>query len=333
MTTSIPRRTVLQGMTVLGGSMALGPLARAQAGAWPSKPIRLIVPFNAGGATDITARAFGQALSARIGQPVLVENKPGASGSLGTGEVVKAPADGYTLLLSLSTSMLINQFLYTNLPYKPQKDLTLLSQLAAGPVVLVAHPSVEANNMPELLAYVKRNKGKLSYGSWGAGSYAHLAGTYMNKSQDADMTHIAYRGEAPMIQDLIGGRLSWCFASGMTAKPFIDSGRLTGIGTNARQRMEILPDLSTFYEQGVKDDAYNMYGWVAIGGPAGLPQAIVDQLSAHIVEMAKDSNLRQAITNVGFIPMMNSPVQFRQNYEGEMPVWERLVALAEVKLD
>jgi len=332
MTVSIPRRSVVRGMTALGGAMAFGSLARANR-SWPNKPIRLVVPFPAGGATDTMARTLGQALSKRIGQPVVVENKSGASGILGTVEVVRAPADGYTLLVSLSTSMLINQFLYTKLPYKPQQDLFMLSQIAAGPVVLVVHPSIPANNMQELLAYMKSNKGKLSYGSWGAGSYAHLAGTYMSKSQDADMVHAPYRGEASMIQDLLGGQIDLCFASALNTKPFIESGQLKGIGVTGKARMEVLPELPSIYEQGVQDDAYSIYGWVAIGAPAGLPQDIVDQLSAHIAEIAKEPNMIERITSAGFSRMMNSPAQFRQNYERDLPVWKRLVEVADAKLD
>jgi len=332
MTSSFSRRAMLHGMAALGGAATVGSQVHADM-RWPNKPIRLVVPFNAGGATDTMARTLGEALSKRIGQPVLVENKPGASGILGTSEVVRAPADGYTLLVSLSTSMLINQFLYTKLPYQPQKDLLMLSQIAAAPVTLVVHPSVPANNMLELLAYVKQNKGKLSYGSWGAGSYAHLAGAYMSKSQDADMVHAPYRGEAPMIQDLIGGQVTMCFSSALNTKPFIATGQLKGIGATGKERMEILPDLPTIYEQGVQDDAYSVFGWVAIGAPAGLPQGIVDQLSDHISEIAKDPNMIERVKNAGFRVLMNRPEQFRQNYERDLPVWERLVEVAEARLD
>ena len=229
---SITRRDMLQGLAAIGGASLLDGSALAQAArpAWPSKPIRLVVPFNAGGATDIIARTVGEVLARRTGQPVVVDNKGGAAGILGTDAVAKAQPDGHTLLLSLSTSMLINQFLYTKLPYNPQKDLALVSQIAAAPVTLVVHPSVPAGNMKELLAYVKAHKGKLSYGSWGVGSYAHLAGAYMSKTMGADMTHSAYKGEAPMIQDLIGGQLQLCFSSALNTKPFIESGRLKAIG-------------------------------------------------------------------------------------------------------
>ena len=330
----IKRRSVLQGMAALGSTGLLGTaLAQTGKAAWPTKPIRLVVPFNAGGATDIIARTVGEALSKRIGQPVVVDNKGGAAGILGTDAVAKAPADGHTLLLTLSTSMLINQFLYTKLPYNPQKDLALITQVAAAPVTLVVHPSVPANNMKELLAYVKAQKGKLSYGSWGTGSYAHLAGAYMSKTTDSDMVHVAYKGEAPMIQELIGGQLQLCFSSALNTKPFIDSGRVKAIGVTGKQRMDILPKVPTIFEQGVQDDAYSIFGWVAMGAPAGIPKEIVDQLSAHLREVAKDPKVVERIAGAGFLPMMNSPQEFQQNYQRDMPIWKALVEAAGARLD
>ena len=330
----IKRRSVLQGMAALGSTGLLGTaLAQTGKAAWPTKPIRLVVPFNAGGATDIIARTVGEALSKRIGQPVVVDNKGGAAGILGTDAVAKAPADGHTLLLTLSTSMLINQFLYTKLPYNPQKDLALITQVAAAPVTLVVHPSVPANNMKELLAYVKAQKGKLSYGSWGTGSYAHLAGAYMSKTTDSDMVHVPYKGEAPMIQELIGGQLQLCFSSALNTKPFIDSGRVKAIGVTGKQRMDILPKVPTIFEQGVQDDAYSIFGWVAMGAPAGIPKEIVDQLSAHLREVAKDPKVVERIAAAGFLPMMNSPQEFQQNYQRDMPIWKALVEAAGARLD
>ena len=327
------RRTLLQGAAALGATSWLGSAAAQTGKAWPNKPIRLVVPFNAGGATDLVARTLGEALAQRLGQPVVVDNKGGASGILGTDNVAKAQPDGHTLLVSLSTSMLINQFLYTKLPYNPQKDLTLISQIAAAPVTLVVHPSVPASNMKELLAWLKANKGKVSYGSWGVGSYAHLAGAYMSKSTDSDMVHSAYKGEAPMIQDLLGGQIQVCFSSAQNTKSFIETGRLKAIGVTGRQRMEILPKLPTIYEQGVQDDAYAIFGWVAMGAPAGLPQPIVEQLSAHLREIAKDPKVIERIQGAGFTPMMNSPQEFQQNYQKDMPVWKKLVDDAGARLD
>ncbi len=329
----INRRSMLQGLAVLGGGLMGAAQAQTARTAWPGKPVRVVVTFNAGGATDIIARTVGEALSQRIGQPVVIDNKGGAAGILGTDAVAKAAPDGHTLLVSLSTSMLINQFLYTKLPYDPQKDLALVSQIAAAPVTLVVHPSVGANDMKELLAYARANKGKLSYGSWGTGSYAHLAGAYMSKTTGSDMTHSAYKGEAPMIQDLIGGQLQFCFSSALNTKPFIEAGRLKAIGVTGRQRMQILPQVPTIFEQGVQDDAYSIFGWIAMGAPAGTPREIVDALHGHLREIARDAKVQERIVGAGFLALMNSPDEFRRNYQRDMPVWKALVEAADAKLD
>ncbi|MDH1701188.1 Bug family tripartite tricarboxylate transporter substrate binding protein [Comamonas terrigena] len=331
-TPNFNRRTALQGMAALAGSSLLPHAAWAKV-AYPSKPVRFIVPFNPGGATDIVARVLGESMSKRMGQPILVENKGGAAGMLGTDQVAKAAADGYTLALSLSTSLMINQFLYTKMAYNPQKDLLMLSQIASAPVTLVVHPSVPANNMKELLAWVKANKGKVSYGSWGVGSYAHLGGAYMSKTTGAEMTHVAYKGEAPMIQELIGGQLQLCFSSAQNTKAFIDSGRLKAIGVTGRQRMTVLPNLPTIHEQGVTDEAYAIAGWVAMAAPAGMPKEIVDQIYAQVRESAKDPKVQERIAGAGFLPMFSSPDEFAKAYAREMPVWKSLIELAEARLD
>lgn len=301
--------------------------------AYPNKPIRFIVPFNPGGATDIVARVLAEAMSKRLGQPIVVENKAGAAGMLGTDQVAKSAPDGYNVLLSLSTSMLINQYLYTKMAYNPQKDLLLLSELASAPVTLVVHPSVPANTMPELLAWVKANKGKVSYGSWGVGSYAHLGGAYMSKTMNADMSHVAYRGEAPMIQELIGGQLQLCFSSAQNTKPFIDNGRLKAIGVTGKARMSVLPNVPTIYEQGVTDDAYAIAGFVGMALPAGTPQAVVDALSAAIHHAAQDPKVKERIDGAGFLPVFSSPDAFSKTYAQAAPVWKALVELAEAKVD
>ena len=326
------RRRIMAAAAAAAGSSLIGLPTWAKPG-YPSKPVRFIVPFNPGGATDIVARVLGEAMAKKLGQPVIVENKAGASAMLGTDLVAKSAPDGYNVVLSLSTSLLINQFLYTKMAYNPQKDLLMLSEIASAPVTLVVHPSVPANNMKELLAWVKKNKGKVSYGSWGVGSYAHLGGAYMSKTMDADMSHVAYKGEAPMIQELIGGQLQLCFSSALNTKPFIDSGRVKAIGVTGKQRMDILPKVPTIFEQGVQDDAYSIFGWVAMGAPAGIPKEIVDQLSAHLREVAKDPKVVERIAAAGFLPMMNSPQEFQQNYQRDMPIWKALVEAAGARLD
>ena len=155
----------------------------------------------------------------------------------------------------------------------------------------------------------------------------------MSKTMDADMVHVAYKGEAPMIQELIGGQLQLCFSSALNTKPFIDSGRVKAIGVTGKQRMDILPKVPTIFEQGVQDDAYSIFGWVAMGAPAGIPKDIVDQLSAHLREVAKDPKVVERIAAAGFLPMMNSPQEFQQNYQRDMPIWKALVEAAGARLD
>jgi len=326
------RRQWLARTAVAGAALGLGPLARAQAG-WPDKPVRFIVPFNAGGATDIVARVLGDKLSPRLGQPVLIDNRGGAGGILGTDAVAKAAPDGYTFALSLSTSLLINQFLYTRLPYDPRRDLALVSQIAVAPVTLAVHPSVPARNGAELLAYVKANKGKVSYGSWGIGSYAHLGGAYMSLSQDADMAHVAYRGEALMLQDLIGGQIQMAFASALGTKPHAESGKLRLIGVTGEQRMQILPDVPTLAEQGLKDDAYRIVGFVGMAAPAKTPPAIVQRMSREVAAVCQMPEVRDRLAGMGFSPAADTPEAFAAAYAKDAPAWEALVKQSGAKLD
>lgn len=326
------RRRHLIAAAAASGASFLGLAAWAKQ-TYPSKPIRFIVPFNSGGATDILARVLGEAMSKQLGQPIIVENKAGAAGMLGTDQVAKSAPDGYNVVLSLSTSLLINQYLYTKMAYNPQKDLLMLSQLASAPVTLVVHPSVPANNMQELLAWVKANKGKVSYGSWGVGSYAHLGGAYMSKSMDADMSHVAYRGEAPMIQELIGGQLQLCFSSAQNTKPFIDSGRLKVIGVTGKQRMTVLPNVPTIYEQGVTDDAYSIAGFVGMALPAGTPPEVVDALYTAIQQASTDPKVQERMEAAGFLPVYSTPQEFAQSYAQVAPVWKQLIEVAEAKVD
>lgn len=325
------RRNVLVGAAALSAGVFALPSVAAED--YPKRPIRFVVPFNAGGSTDVLARSLAEAMSKPLGQPIVVENRTGASGMLGTDHVAKSNPDGYTVAVSLSTSLLINQFLYSKMSYNPLKDLLMLSQLVKAGTVLVVHPSVPANNMKELLAWVKANKGKLSYGSWGVGSYAHLAGAYMSTSNQAEMSHIAYKGEAPMLQELIGGQMQLAFAGALGTKPFIESGRLKAIGVSGRERMEILPNLPTIYEQGFKDEAYQLTGWVGVALPSGTPKPIVEKLYAALSEATKNEKLQSTVRSAGFQPYFSNPETFAKTYAQEMPVWKELVRIADAKVD
>lgn len=305
----------------------------AQPAGWPGKPLRIIVPFNPGGATDITARLVADKLQQRLGQTVIVENKGGAAGVLGTDAVAKAAPDGLTWTISLSTSLLINQYLFEKLPYSPQRDLALVSQIAVAPVVLAVHPDVPARNAAELMQWLKSRKGKVSYGSWGIGSYAHLGGAYMSRALDADMSHVAYKGEAPMLQDLLGGQIQMAFASAVGTKPHIDAGKLKAIAVTGEHRMAVLPNVPTLAEQGYKDDAYRIIGFVGMAAPAKTPPEIVRRMSQEVATIVQTPEVRDKIVAMGFDPVAGTPEAFQAAVRKDAPVWEQLVKASGAKLD
>lgn len=312
-------------MSLCGGS--------AQAQAYPNKPIKLIVPYAPGGATDIIARTLAEKLSDRLGQPVLIDNRAGAGGVTGTDAAAKAPPDGYTFLVTLGTTVLINQFLYEKLPYNPGRDFALASQLALAPVTLLVNPNSGINNANDLKAHILKNPNKLSYGSWGMGSYAHLAGAYLSQSLSADLTHAAYKGEAPMLQDLVGGQIDFAFASAQTAKPYIDGGKLRSIAVTGEQRMSVLPSVPTMREQGFRDDIFRVTGWIAMVAPAKIPNDVLQRVSAEVRAIVALPETQERINKMGFIPVGNTPEQFSAVYKSEFPVWERVVKLSGAKLD
>ncbi|MEJ8854562.1 tripartite tricarboxylate transporter substrate binding protein [Variovorax robiniae] len=320
-------------LALAAGAAATLLLPTAHAQAWPSRPIRIVVPYPPGGATDNLARIIGDKLSARLGQPAIIDNKGGAGGIVGTDAVAKAAPDGYTLLVALTTSMLTNQFLYESLPYNPQRDLALVSQIVVAPVTLAVHPSIAASTMPELMKYIAANKGKLSYGSWGNGSYAHMAGAHMSQVADGDMAHAAYKGEAAMIQDLIGGQIQMAFASALNSKPHADTAKLKLIGVTGTKRMPILPNTPTILEQGLNDEVYQIVGFIGMGAPAKTPREIVQRLSSEVQTIFEAPDIAQRVANMGFTVTAGTPEAFAATYKRDLPVWQRMVKASGAKLD
>ncbi len=331
MKNSTSRRHLLATTAIALMSLCAGSHALAQA--YPSKPIKLIVPYAPGGATDIIARTLAEKLADRLGQPVLVDNRAGAGGVTGTDAAAKATPDGHTFLVTLGTTVLINQFLYEKLPYNPSRDFALVSQLALAPVTLLVNPNSSIKNATDLKAHIQKNAGKLSYGSWGMGSYAHLAGAYLSQSFNADMTHAPYKGEAPMLQDLVGGQIDFAFASAQTAKPYIDGGKLRSIAVTGEQRMGVLPSVPTMHEQGFKDDIFRVTGWIAMAVPAKTPNDVVQRVSAEVRAIVALPETQERINKMGFLPVGNTPEQFSVVYKNEYPVWERVVKMSGAKLD
>jgi len=270
---------------------ALLPLA-AQA-AYPERVIRIVVPYAPGGAADILARALAEKLSPRLGQPVLVDNKTGASGNIGIDAVAKAPADGYTISFALSSNLMINQYLFKKLPYDPQKDLALLAKIADAPIVLVVNSSLPIANAADLRKYVASNKGRLSYGSWGVGTISHLSARRLNDMVGGDMIHAAYRGEAPMLQDLIGGNLAMSYATGAQATQFIAAGRLKAIGVTGTSRLPNLPNVPTLAEAGLDDPLLRAVGWIGFAAPAGTPKPVMQRLAQELEAAMKLPDVQQ----------------------------------------
>jgi tripartite-type tricarboxylate transporter receptor subunit TctC len=219
------------------------------------------------------------------------------------------------------------------LPYNPSRDFTLVSQLALAPVTLLVNPNSSIKNANDLKAHILKNPSKLSYGSWGMGSYAHLAGAYLSQSLNADMTHAAYKGEAPMLQDLVGGQIDFAFASAQTAKPYIDSGKLRSIAVTGEQRMSVLGTVPTMREQGFKDDIFRVTGWIAMAAPAKTPNELVQRVSTEVRAIVALPETQDRIHKMGFTPVGNTPEQFSAVYKNEYPVWERVVKLSGAKLD
>lgn len=330
-TVALNRRRFFTNCAAIGGAIGAARWSEAATG-WPQKPVRVIVPYNPGGATDVVARLLGNQLASRLGQPILVENRSGAGGILGTDAAAKADPDGYTFVVSITTSLLINQYLYNRLPYDPRRDLAWVSQIALTQMILAVHPSIPARSGPELLAFVKENKGKLSYGSFGIGSPAHLCGSHMSQSQNGGMVHVAYRGEAPMLQDLLGGQIHIAFASAQVTKPHSEKG-LRLIGVTGEQRLQILPELPTLSEQGMNDSAYRLAGFMGMAAPVKTPESIVRRMSKEISDICRNPEIRERLVAMGFSPVASTPESFAAAYAKDAPAWENLVKDSGAKLE
>jgi len=307
--------------------------APAVAQTYPAKPIRLVVPFAAGGGSDALARVIGEKMAASLGQPVLIDNKPGAAGLIGTDMVAKAAPDGYTILLSLSNALLTAPFLYEKMGYDPQRDLTMVYRIAMAPLVLVVNPGVPVKTGPELMKYVAANKGKVAYGSYGVGAYPHLAGAHMSLTQHADMNHVAYKGEMPMLTDLIGGQIQTAYATALASKQQIEAGKLRALGVTGERRMATLPDVPTLAEQGMTDEVYRLTGWLAIAVPAATPKPIVNRIADEVRKATQWPDVKQKVALMGFELTDSSPEAFAASYKLERPVWERLIKQSGAKLD
>jgi len=253
--------------------------AQAQTGAWPTRPVKIVVPFPAGGATDVITRALGQKLSEELGQSFVIENKPGAASAIGAELVARSAPDGYTLLMATSSSLVNNRFLYKKLSYDPD-GFELLSLVCVTPLIVVANTALPADNVAGLVQYVKANPGKVNYASYSPGTISHVIGLQLNKAASMDMTHVGYKGSTPVQIDVMGGHVPLGIDGVATSLPYIRSGKLKAFAVSSPKRSAMLPDVPTTAEAGLK--GFELESWVAIFAPAGTPPEVVGKLTAGI---------------------------------------------------
>ena len=305
--------------------------ATAQPATYPTKPIRLVVPFTPGGSTDILARAIGQELTRAWGQSVIVDNVPGAGGAIGADKVAKAPADGYTLLMGHIGTLAVNPSLYPKLPYNPLKDFAPVAGVARVPNVLVVHPSVPAKDVRELVALAKAKPGQLNYGSGGNGSAANLATEYFKLQTGVSMVHIPYKGTAPAVTDLIGGQIQVLFTGAPAVIGHIKSGQLRALAVSSPKRLDALPDLPTVAESGYKDfEADQWYGVVA---PAGTPREVISKLNVQINAALNTPELKARLSAEGAVAMPGTPEALGQLMAREITRWKPVITSGRVKAD
>jgi len=297
---------------------------------YPQKPIRLIVPFPAGGGSDTIARLLGRELSAMWGQPVVVENKPGASGTIGAGAVAKSAPDGYTLLLG-ATPLVQLQTVFKSLPYDTFRDFAPLARMALSSDVFATPASTSIGSVRELLAKAKADPGKYSYGSYGNGTSAHMHGELLRMQSGVDLTHVAYKGGAPLVQDLMGGQVTSAFVDVSGYRPALASGKVRPLAVTGERRLQVLPDVPTFTELGYRDFEPN--GWYGLFVPAATPKAVREKLSAGVLQALGRPELVKAIREQGLEPDTLGPDAFAKVMRRDAEIWNRIATSAKITMD
>jgi tripartite-type tricarboxylate transporter receptor subunit TctC len=300
---------------------------------YPSKPVRIVVSFSAGGPTDTVARVMGAKMADLLGQQFVVENKVGAGGNIGADLVAKAPPDGYTLLMATVSTHAINPGLYKNMPYDPVRDFAPIGQVGVTPTLLGVHPSIPATDVKSLVAVIKENPGKFTYGSSGLGSILHLCGEQFKAlAGGVNIVHVPYRGSAPMMSDLVGGQISMAFDATPTAMPQAQSGAIRAIGAGMATRMRAMPELPTLQEQGLK--GFECYTWNAILAPADTPQPIVERLSEAINKALDDPAVFKRLQEAGIDPTPGStPKQAATFIKAELAKWAPIIKASGAHID
>jgi len=325
MTTHFNRRTALQSLAALGSTGLLGTsLAQSAKDAWPGSLIKLIVPFPAGGPTDTASRIVGQKLAERLKQAVVVENRPGASGSIAALQVMKAEPDGYTLMM-LATPTLLAPHLYKKAGYDTVKDFAPVATVYDLPIVVVVNPTQlpDVTDLRKLIANAKAQKTPLNYTSSGAGSFGHLSMELLKQMGGFDMQHVPYKGGVPAITDTIGGQVPVMYADLVAALPHIKAGKLRAIAVGSPQRVAMLPDVPTIAEQGFK--GYDAVSWGGLLAPASTPKAVVDRIAGEVRQILADKEIQEKLLHAGAIARFQDPAQMGQHLQQDYAKWGQLI--------
>ena len=309
------------------GAALLAP--RAFADAWPVRPIKLVAPFAPGGGSDFTSRLIAEKLSARLGQPMLVDNKPGAGGNMGAEVAIKSPADGYTFL-TISGSYAVNAILHQP-SFDSLADIVAIGQFTDEPTVLCVNPAVPAHTLAELVALAKREPGKLSYGSSGPGGLVHLATEFFLDAAGIKVTHVPYRGTAPALVDLLAGNVQILTGGTTTMLPYIKNGKLRGLATTARTRLAAAPDIPSYVEQGYPTVDFNL--WHGMIGPKGIPGEIVRRMNSELDSVLKSPEVAGRLAEDGVIAVGGTPQAFMATIRAEVERWQTFIDRTKIKLD
>jgi tripartite-type tricarboxylate transporter receptor subunit TctC len=319
-----------QFLHLAAGAAVLPTLTRiALAQTYPTRPVRLIVTFAAGGSPDIIARLMGQWLSERLGQPIIVDNRPGAAGNIGTEIGVRAPPDGYTLLMALSVNA-INASVYNNLSFNFMRDTAPVASIASTPLIMEVNPSVPAKTVPEFIAYAKANPGKINMASGGKGAPGHVAGELFKMMAGVDMVHVPYRGDALVLPDLISGQVQVYFGVMPASLGYIRAGKLRALAVTSATRQEALPDVPTV---GEFLPGFEARGWYGIVVPKATPAEIVGKLNQEINAALADPNMKKRLTDLGVAVFAGSPADFGKFIADETEKWAKVVKFADIKAE
>ncbi len=322
------RRTSTLGLLALGALLAAPWTGASAQEAWPTKPVRLVVPFSPGGSTDVIARMVGQKLSELWGQPVTIENRAGAGGNVGADFVAKSTADGYTLLFA-SGSITINPHLYKNMPFDTRKDLVPITNVASGPMLVVVPEDSPARSLKDLIAMARAKPGTVNFGSAGVGSQVHLAGENFANAAGVDIVHVPYKGEAPAYVDLIGRQTQMMVGNFAAASALLGNGRLRALAVTGKKRSPQLPDVPTAAESGLP--GFENTGWFGLFAPAGVPRAVLEKIQRDTVHVISATDIKARLYVQGMTPVGNTPAEFTKAMDLESEHWAQVVKNRKLK--